>query len=857
MIPLKLTLCGFLSYREETSLDFSGIEVACISGQNGAGKSSLLDAITWALFGKARSADDDLITLGKEEAQVTLEYEYERDRYRIERSKKKGATKQVQLNVWDTDEEKWVNFSEETNTATQNKLERILRMDYDTFINASFFLQGKADLFAQQRPSERKQTLAKILELDVWDEYQKKTAGLRREIESDLRLIDGRLEQIVHDLSQEEQIKQDLIDEKAKLVQVEALVATQEKLVDEISKQQERIANLRKQTTLLGRNVEGIQTRLKEAEAAYKATADKQTRYQNLLENEAIITADFENWQQQQSALDQMDATAKRFNEARQQREIPYQTLTQTQTKLEAELHHLQQRAHEMHTTANNRVQQVKELEKANLEYQQTSEKTQQYVPLEDRYDTLDIQKNALQHEYLAIQLDLDRLQDREKKLRGLTATICPTCGQPLTAEHREALLNQYKQQAQQLRADHDEKKAQLTALKQEMEQLDGEIKTLKDLEQRVLVRGLSVKINSLTENIARMQQELDAWQEGGKMRLEEVQHMVDNGDFCHEERTALAEIDAALKELGYDPAEHETLRKQVQEGRRYAGAYQDMKEAKGVLGELAEVLSIQEQAVVSEQKALADATELYEQSQEQLTQSMAEAGDFVGEQRRLSDLRGEMNQTRQTVGGVEQRLHALEEKRKSQKTLQEDRSKIAKKVDRYKLLEEAFGKNGVPALLIEQSIPEIEEQANEILEQLTTTGMTVQLRSQREYKDSKRSDRRETLDIIISDQMGVRPYEMYSGGEAFRVNFAIRMALSRMLSSRSGARLQTLVIDEGFGSQDADGVQRLVGTINAIQDDFKKIFVITHLESLRESFPHQIEVFKGANGSTVQVRRG
>jgi exonuclease SbcC len=857
MIPLKLTLSGFLSYREETTLDFSGIEVACISGQNGAGKSSLLDAITWALFGKARSADDDLITLGCDEAQVTLEYEYERDRYRIERSKKKGSTKQVQLNVWDADTEKWVNFSEETNTATQNKLERILRMDYDTFINASFFLQGKADLFAQQRPSERKQTLAKILELDVWDEYQKKTANVRRELESDLRLIDGRLEQIAHDLGQEDQIKNDLIDKKTKLAQVEALVATQEKLVDEISKQQERIANQKRQTTLLGRNMESIQARLKEAEAVYQTTVEKQSRYQNLMENEASITADYENWQQQQAALDQMDATAQQFNEARKQRETPYQTLTQTQTRLEAELHHLQLRAQEMQTIADNRAKQVKELEKANQEYQETSEKTQQYVPLEERYDTLDIQKNELQHAYLAIQLELDRLLDREKKLRGLTATICPTCGQPLTAEHREALLKQYQEQARHLKADHDEKKAQLTALKQEMERLDGEIKSLKDLEQRVLVRGLSVKINSLTENIERMQQELDTWQAGGKIRLLEVQQMVENRDFCHEERAALAEIDAALKELGYDPAEHETLRKQVQEGRRYAQAYQEMKEAKGVLGELTQVLLMQQQAVVSEQKALAEATELYEESQEQLNELLAGAGDYVGEQRRLSDLRGEMNQTRQVVGGVEQRLHALEDKRKSQNTLQEERSQIAKKVDRYKILEDAFGKNGVPALLIEQSIPEIEEQANEILEQLSTTGMTVQLRSQREYKDSKRSDRRETLDIIISDQMGVRPYEMYSGGEAFRVNFAIRMALSRMLSSRSGARLQTLVIDEGFGSQDADGVQRLVGTINAIQGDFKKIFVITHLESLRESFPHQIEVIKGANGSTVQVRRG
>jgi exonuclease SbcC len=61
MIPLKLTLEGFLSYRDETVVDFSEIEVACISGPNGAGKSTLFDAITWALFGKARRNDDDAL----------------------------------------------------------------------------------------------------------------------------------------------------------------------------------------------------------------------------------------------------------------------------------------------------------------------------------------------------------------------------------------------------------------------------------------------------------------------------------------------------------------------------------------------------------------------------------------------------------------------------------------------------------------------------------------------------------------------------------------------------------------------------------------------------------------------------
>jgi exonuclease SbcC len=94
----------------------------------------------------------------------------------------------------------------------------------------------------------------------------------------------------------------------------------------------------------------------------------------------------------------------------------------------------------------------------------------------------------------------------------------------------------------------------------------------------------------------------------------------------------------------------------------------------------------------------------------------------------------------------------------------------------------------------------------------------------------------------------------MFSGGEAFRVNFAIRLALSEVLAQRAGARLQTLVIDEGFGSQDTQGRQRLIEAINLVRHDFAKILVITHIDELKDAFPSRIEVEKTANGSTVSV---
>jgi exonuclease SbcC len=62
------------------------------------------------------------------------------------------------------------------------------------------------------------------------------------------------------------------------------------------------------------------------------------------------------------------------------------------------------------------------------------------------------------------------------------------------------------------------------------------------------------------------------------------------------------------------------------------------------------------------------------------------------------------------------------------------------------------------------------------------------------------------------------------------------------------------LFIDEGFGSQDAQGRQRLVDVIQSIQDDFERILVITHIEELKDLFPVRIDVVKTPEGTQISL---
>lgn len=182
--------------------------------------------------------------------------------------------------------------------------------------------------------------------------------------------------------------------------------------------------------------------------------------------------------------------------------------------------------------------------------------------------------------------------------------------------------------------------------------------------------------------------------------------------------------------------------------------------------------------------------------------------------------------------------------KRKEQETQRADMELMGE-------LERALGANGVQALLIDAAIPQIVEEANALLG-LLSAGTTIDLRTQRAGKTTGRGI--ETLDLIVADGNGVRPYELYSGGERFRIDFATRIGLSRLLARRAASPCKTLIVDEGFGSQDGRGRMALLEALAMVQDQFELVLVITHLDDLREYFPSTVWIEKTINGSTVSL---
>ncbi len=165
MVPVKLSLRNFLSYGEGVPpLDFTGFRLACLSGRNGHGKSALLDAMTWALWGEARKAtaerspEEGLLRRGRSEMWVELEFDLEADRYRVIRRYRRGRRGRVELEfqVFDPQVGGYVPLTQTNTTATQRKIVETLRMNYRTFISSAFILQGRAGEFTQRLSPQRK-----------------------------------------------------------------------------------------------------------------------------------------------------------------------------------------------------------------------------------------------------------------------------------------------------------------------------------------------------------------------------------------------------------------------------------------------------------------------------------------------------------------------------------------------------------------------------------------------------------------------------------------------------------------------------------------------------------------------------
>jgi exonuclease SbcC len=339
------------------------------------------------------------------------------------------------------------------------------------------------------------------------------------------------------------------------------------------------------------------------------------------------------------------------------------------------------------------------------------------------------------------------------------------------------------------------------------------------------------------------------------RSELEGVDRTLAGQDFAHAERASREDLAGRLARLGYDAESHRKAGEEVRELGPYADLSRRLLEA--------------EDRFPQERAAMTAVQGTLARRRHDLDGDAARRAELARELDALPSVRSELDEARSVLEDMARRERdALAEQKYLRDRLaslaevegqvawqEQHRGEMLDQKSVYDELAVAYGGNGIQALIIETAIPQLNDDANELLGRLTDHGLSLKLQLREGRRERRIGIRSEELEIMIGDEWGgTRSYETFSGGETFLINFALRVALSKLLARRSGAPLPILFIDEGFGSQDAGGQERLKEVIQSIQSDFEKIVVITHVEQVKEAFPTRIEVTKTSDGSTFVV---
>jgi exonuclease SbcC len=865
MVPLKLSLKNFLSYGQTTQhIDFEPYNLICLSGKNGHGKSALLDALTWALWGHARKAntgaraDENLVRLGQSQMMVCLEFMCNNIVYRVRRELTIASTKvqtSLDFGVVDPETSQIRGLTDKTIRATQEKITTTIGLDYESFINSVFLRQGYSNEFSKKSPKERKEILSSILGITQFELIKKRAIEKGRALATQKDTLLPIHQRLSCEIIQKEQLNQALADA---LVKEKELLEIQRELtahlqVVEMQAQQHVHDMLVLQQTV--QTQAKLQSRL---EGGLHELRNSRKEFKKILAKKIKTSSPtFDNSEQLEKELQELQARELRYLALQQDALRITQTLqqhashAQTAHTLTLHTHDMQLQQAQAHMQLHEK--QARELEKKMALMEQDINKkmgaisagstTARYEKYREVYQKFVTHKNNL----------ILKTQDCEyslKKLASETVPECPTCKQTLDTHKKSLLCTQTQKDL--ARAQHQLRRFQklLPTFKQIIIQLHAAIEMVKEIEHfQKQVAICMQEHNSITQELDREKNSVQELSTHKELLINQQKTLLEHDEQYQKHKRELEEITQQFSRIKISAEYKQELVQRIKLSKLDRDVTPET--VNPLLQQIKKVVHVTVahlKAIKNEHKEL---THKINSLKEKIPTTGALEDAVRAARVSLQSRTADLNKLLSDIGSYKEQLSRLELQEKEFARLSATIQECSYQHELYQTIAHAVGKDGIQALLIEQALPEIEQEANNLLGKLTDNQAHLFIESLRDLKSGKS---KETLDIHISDATGIRAYELFSGGEAFRIDFALRIALSKLLARRAGTSLQTLIIDEGFGSQDEEGLAHIMDALYKIQDDFAKIIIVSHLPYMKDQFPVHFVVNKTAQGSAIKV---
>jgi exonuclease SbcC len=850
--PLRLKVKGFTAFRDEQEIDLSELDVFAIAGPTGSGKSSILDAMTYALFGYVERVGKQvgqLVSQGQPRLAVTLEFAVGADRYRITRSTpaRTGATKVL---LERADGEEWAQYGEGADRVRDvNQIVRgLIGLDYNAFTRSVLLPQGKFAEFLTGDPKERRDILTELLGLSIF-ERMAKHANL---------------------LAKEERLRAETIRELlvSQFAGVTAEAVKEAKRGAKMARAEEkRLATAGSKVVKL---LERFEAGRRAAEELEECAAEAGTLSDRVRSVEAALVSLSGRMREAEEALSAREIEMKEAEDAARQA-AESRAAAEEVWGTKAELAALRVKAEGLEQAAGLAARSDKDLEGvisgiARLESVRT-----------DRERALDASRTAEADAASAFASARDELEavKHADAAAALSAGLkkgdpCPVCGAPLDKPPSRP-ADKVLKAAASAAASAEKAASAATAAAQKVDRdLDA---ASRDLDEAHRLRDrCEQQVHEAKTAYERLRAEL-ATAFGGEVpgspgkELSERERALASLD--REERTSSQAADASVR--ARDDAERtiESIRGDISAERARleidpTNLVQRAKRAAG--SQLAVPVLPKQSRSGAAPDAIAEHAGRLAAVLDGFVDELLQRGSVrAAEEQRLFDeartAAGGVGDDAEDLPSLAERLHeeireagqraALSEKEAAD--LEKDLASTAE------LAKEAAEKERRAAKLRALAT---ELRADHLIAFLQAEALQV-LASAGSARLSTLSDGRYRL-ICDDDEFSVvdtwngdeeRSVRTLSGGETFLASLSLALALSeqvRSLSVTERATLDSLFLDEGFGTLDPDTLRTVVDAIEQLGGDGRLVGVITHVGELAEQFP-RLEVRKSPRGSTVE----
>ncbi|MBQ7049495.1 MAG: SMC family ATPase [Firmicutes bacterium] len=889
MRPLTLTLSAFGPYADQTTLDLSLLGengLYLITGDTGAGKTTIFDAITFALYGepsgnqretsmlRSKYADADTPTF------VDLTFSYGGQIYQIrrnpeyERPAKRGGgvTKQraeAQLTYPDG---RIVTKTRDVDTAVHD----LLGIDRNQFSQIAMIAQGDFLKLLLASTEDRQEIFRKLFKTDYYRKFQDELRQRYNAAYADHARLKQSIQQYVEGIQW---------SDAAASATERPLAETLELLTAQLAMDQENSDHLATDLADLDRQLAAVNIRLGKAETLKKAQAARAEAQIRLDRTAAALTTLTEAHAVAIARQPEIDELSTNITKA--QLELPkYDDLLKLDDNLQKQLT-LQKtlasrldvaRREEQRLTAQLAIlqEELESLQNAAADRERLAALLSQQQALAKKLS--DIERIAQQYESAVAQYQISRSRFAEASARyqrmyqtyldeqagilasGLTdGQPCPVCGSlehPAPACTSEGAPSQEQLKEAQVQSETASSQTQqdserASALKAQLDTLTADVAETTDASGTILtaeqmmaqVSDTQLQLQTAEKNVKRKAM-LD-------MQLPKQQAALTTAsDSIHELERQLAVTDTEIASL-----------KQNRTELKQSLAYESQAEAAKALAALTAQRGSMQQAITSATEKLESAKMLDQQLKAQITTldeqiAGAEAIDLEEQVHLKNELGNHVQQLKSEHLRIVTRLHANETALERIQAQSEAITVVEGKLIQLQALHNtANGQiSGKEKIKLETYIQMT--YFDRIIARANTRFM-VMSGGQYELKRATTADNNRSqsgLDLSVIDHYNgsERSVRTLSGGESFKASLSLALGLSdEIQSSAGGIRLDTMFVDEGFGSLDEDSLQQAMKALAGLAEGNRLVGIISHVAELKEKIDKQIVVKKDRSGGS------